>query len=142
MESFLAWCSPTRPFQGEIYYNASGDPEFCQPGLGQVQVPFCAGPRQCCIWPGMGNRPPNGKAVRKEIILQEKLVLKPKKGGKGTRREHGLTTAWENPVSTANVYRAPDKGSFIAVHYHARFSGRLCLHSRVKGTTAGEASTL
>lgn len=44
---------------------------------------------------------------------------KAKKGGKGTRWEQGLTTAWENPVSTPNVYQAPDKGSFIAVHYCA-----------------------
>lgn len=71
------------------------------------------------LGPGMGNRPPNGKTARKEIILQEKLELKPKGGREGTRWEQGLTTAWENPVSTPNVYQAPDKGSFIAVHYCA-----------------------
>lgn len=38
----------------------------------------------------MGNRPPNGKTVRKEIILQEKLVLKPKSRGEGNQLGAGV----------------------------------------------------
>lgn len=42
----------------------------------RCRSPFVAGARQCCIWPSMRNTPPYSKTVRKEVILQEKLILK------------------------------------------------------------------